>query len=381
MTGPLKFKNGVFTVLQVSDAQDLQYVRRTMLWMLEKAYDRVRPDLILLTGDNTLGNHFRDALPVVSKLTVNTKEKEFRAMQKALAYVLEPIAKRKIPFAMIYGNHDDMNEITKNEQADIYRDYPGCVGLDNPDKSVDVDTYNIPIYSEDGSRAAFNLWMLDSAWTDQKEKRGYCEIKPGTVAWYKKTAAALAAENGGSPVPALLFQHVPLPQTLRLIEECDKAHGTAENKGKYYRLKPDVTGVMGEYPSVCVADAGLFDALKETGDVKAAVFGHDHLNCFEGTVDGIAFIQTASASFRCYGGPIRGARVFRLYEDGRWETEHLDYYTLCGRNPVSALAYLWDADDVWKQKAAVLGALALGAAAGIAAAAIKTNKSIGNLSR
>ena len=58
----LKFHNGVFTVLQVSDAQDLQYVRRTMLWMLGKAYDRVQPDLVLLTGDNPLGNHFRDAM-------------------------------------------------------------------------------------------------------------------------------------------------------------------------------------------------------------------------------------------------------------------------------------------------------------------------------
>ena len=97
----LKFHNGVFTVLQVSDAQDLQYVRRTMLWMLNKAYDRVRPDLVLLTGDNTLGNHFRDAMPVVSHLYVNSKERELSAMQKALAYVLEPIAVRRIPFAMI----------------------------------------------------------------------------------------------------------------------------------------------------------------------------------------------------------------------------------------------------------------------------------------
>ena len=371
MSAPeLKFKNGMFTVLQVSDPQDLQYVRRTMLWMLDRAYDRVKPDLVLLTGDNTLGNHFRDALPLWSRLTVNTKEKEFRAMQKALAWVLEPIARRHIPFAMIYGNHDDMNEIGKAEQAEIYRDYPGCIGL-NDDPAVDVDTYNIPIYSEDGTRVAFNLWMLDSAWTDQTEKRGHCEIKPGTTAWYKKTAKALAAENGGKPVPAILFQHVPLPQTLQLIEECDKPRGTAENKGKYYRLKDDVTGVMGEYPSVCDTDAGLFDAIKETGDVKAVVFGHDHLNCFEGRVDGVDFIQTAAASFRCYGGPVRGARVFRLHEDGRWETEHLDYFHLCGKTPLSALRYLWDADDVWKQKAAVLGILGLGAAAAMACAVMK----------
>ncbi len=367
----LRFKNGVFTVLQVSDPQDLQYVRRTMLWMLNKAYDRVRPDLILLTGDNTLGNHFRDALPVVSRLTVNTKEKEFRAMQKALAYVLEPIAGRGIPFAIIYGNHDDMNEITKEKQAEIYRDYPGCVGLDNPDQTVDVDTYNIPVFSEDGSRVAYNLWMLDSAWTDHAEGRGRCEIKPETTAWYDKTCKALAAENGGSPVPALLFQHVPLRETLRLVEPCGELPGAIKEKGHSYRLIYGVKGEMGEFPSVCDTDAGLFDAIKANGDVKAVVFGHDHLNCFEGNLDGIDFIQTPGASFRCYGSPARGVRVFRLYEDGRYETEHLRYTDLCGKNPVSALRYLWDADDVWKQKAAVLGALALGAAAGAAAYIMK----------
>jgi len=359
----LKFKNGVFTLLQVSDAQDLQYVRRTMLWMLDKAYDRVRPDLILLTGDNTLGNHFRDALPVISRLKVNTKEREFLAMRKALKYVLKPIVERNIPFAMIYGNHDDMNEISKDEQAQIYREYPGCTGLDNPDKSVDCDTYNIPVYSEDGERIAFNLWMLDSAWTDQTQHRGYCEIKPETVEWYNKTSQALKDQNDGRAVPSILFQHVPLPDTLRLIKESENKRGAVEEKGKYYRLNSYAHGVMGEYPNVCGTDSGLFEAVKKNGDVKAVVFGHDHLNCFEGKVDGIDFIQTPAASFRCYGSPVRGVRVFRLFEDGSYKTEHLSYFELCGRNPVSAARYLWDADDMWKAKAASIAVLTLAVSA------------------
>ena len=58
----LKFKNGKFTIIQVSDPQDLQYVRKTMMKMLNEAYDRVKPDLIVFTGDNVLGNHFRYAI-------------------------------------------------------------------------------------------------------------------------------------------------------------------------------------------------------------------------------------------------------------------------------------------------------------------------------
>ena len=80
----LKFKDGKFTILQVSDAQDLQYVRKTMMKMLDKAHDRVKPDLIVLTGDNVLGNHFRDA-KVLTPLFVKTKEAEFKAYLSTLS--------------------------------------------------------------------------------------------------------------------------------------------------------------------------------------------------------------------------------------------------------------------------------------------------------
>ena len=360
MTGEtaLRFRNGAFTVLQVSDTQDLQNPRRAMLWMLNRAYDRVKPDLVLLTGDNILGNHLRDAT-LLSRLTVRTPAQEYRAMKKALSYVLEPLEARGIPFAMIYGNHDDMNAVSKAAQARLFRAYHGCVGLDGEKNGLDCDTYVLQVLSEDGKRAAFRLWMLDSAWTDKEQKRGYCRIKPEAVRWYEAESRALTHENGGVPVPALMFRHVPPIQTLRLIEPCEKTKGAVCENGVYYRLKPGVTGVMGEYPSVTDDEAGLFEAIKRCADVQGVVSGHDHLNCFTATLDGIKLIQTAAASFRCYGGPIRGVRVFRLFEDGRWETEYLSYFDLCGKTPVSALRYFWDADDMVKQKIASLAAVGL----------------------
>ncbi|MCH5197680.1 MAG: metallophosphoesterase [Oscillospiraceae bacterium] len=368
----LNFKNGKFTVLQVSDPQDLQIVRKTMLRMLDTAYDKIQPDLILLTGDNTLGNHFVDAVPVYSRLTVKTKSDELKQMKKALAYVLDPIAKRNIPFAMIYGNHDNMNKVSKDEQADIYRSYKNCIGLDNTDKSVDCDTYNIPIYSEDKSRIAFNIWMLDSAGYDNVKKQGYVHVLPETVAWYKRASAALKEQNGGIPIPSIMFQHIPMRETLKLIEECDKKHGSVLKEGKYYRLKDGVSGVMGEYPSVCSEEIGQFEAMKKAGDIRAVVFGHDHINRFEGNIDGIDFIQTAGASFRSYGSKIRGVRSFTLYEDGSYKTEYFTYFDLCGKAPLSLLRYFKDADELWKARVALAGAALTAAAAGTAVKIIKS---------
>ena len=76
-----------------------------MMKMLDKAYDMVKPDLIVFTGDNVLGNHFRDAR-TLTPLFVKTKEAEFKAMEIAIEKLLRPVEDRKIPFSMIYGNHD-----------------------------------------------------------------------------------------------------------------------------------------------------------------------------------------------------------------------------------------------------------------------------------
>lgn len=359
----LKFKKGKIRIMQVSDPQDLQFVRPTMMRMLNKAYDTLKPDLVVLTGDNILGNHLCDAR-IGSKKVIHDKEGEAGAMKIAIDKIVSPIEKRKIPFAMIYGNHDDMNRLTKDEQADMYREYKFCLGLDDGE-SPDVDTYNLPIYSEDGKQIKFNLWMLDSAWKDKELDKCFCMVKPQTVEWYKKKSAELKEMNGGKPVPSLMFQHIPMAETLELIEECGESDNGAVKgpENKYYKLKSLCKGELKEFPSIVTSGNGQFEAMKESGDIKAVVFGHDHPNCFEGVVDGINFIQTSCASFRCYGGRNRGVRIFDIDEKtGNYETRFYTYKDIVGGGIFNELAYIWDADGMIKQKIALIaGTVAAGA--------------------
>ena len=69
----IKFNNGKLRILQISDAQDLHWVRKTMLLMLENACEQLKPDLIVFTGDNILGNHLRDYRFSSKKKAYNTK--------------------------------------------------------------------------------------------------------------------------------------------------------------------------------------------------------------------------------------------------------------------------------------------------------------------
>ena len=373
-TNAVKFNSsGKLIVMQVSDTQDMKYVRKAMVKMLDNAYDLLKPDLVLFTGDNILGNHLLDAR-IGDRKIASGKAATLQIMKESIHHICAPLEKRKIPFAMIYGNHDDMNAVSKDEQADIYRSYSMCLPMNTRNGRVDCDTYNIPVYSSDGEKVKFNLWMLDSAWHDKFEDKCYTAIKPETVEWYKQTSAKLKEENGGNPVPSLMFAHIPLPEITNLIEQCgpnDTGAVLTEKKG-WCRLRPDIArGTMLDYPCILEESAGLFDAALECGDVKGIVSGHDHVNCFEGKYKGIDFIQTSCASFRCYGGTMRGVRIFEIDERDpeNYMTYFFNYADLCGRGIGAKIRYFWDADELEKTKAAVLAGTAV--AAGIASAVIK----------
>ncbi len=360
----LKFNSdGKFTILQVSDAQDMHIPRRAMFKMLNKIYDKVNPDLIVLTGDNILGNHLNDA-PIGNRQNVKTKKGTLKRMRKALGYLLNPIEKKEIPFAFIYGNHDDKNCVTKNEQAAIYGEYNYCVkyNLDNPD--VDCDTYNIPVYSSESDKIAYNIWMIDSAGADDDGNNGFEYVKPEAIEWYKNKSRALEDENG-EPVMSLMFQHIPVPQTKDLFVECDEKDSAAvkARDGKFYKLDTErASGFAFEYAETTSEDFGQLDAIRERGDVCALVFGHDHLNCFTSEIEGVNIVQTPGASFRCYGNMVsRGVRVFEIDEKDTsvFSTYTISYFDLYGKNFISVLRYIFNADEYEKVKAILVALLAV----------------------
>lgn len=376
-TNEIRFRpDGKLIVMQVSDPQDMKYVRKAMVNMLNKAYDKLRPDLVLFTGDNILGNHLLDAR-FGSRQIASGKAATLQIMKDSIRHITKPLDERKIPFAMIYGNHDDMNAVSKDEQADIYRQSPMCLPMNTRNGKVDCDTYNIPVLSSDGEKVLFNFWMIDCAWYDKKEDKCYQAIKPETVEWYKKTSAELKEKNGGIPVPSLMFAHIPLPQINNLVEQCGQNDiGAVKTHRGWYRLRPDIArGSMGELPCILEDDGGIFDAALECGDVKGIVSGHDHRNCFEGKYKGVDFIQTSCASFRCYGDKTRGVRIFEFDEraPGEYMTYFFNYDELCGRSVAAKARYFWDADELEKKKFAVIAGAATAAtvAAGVAKALVK----------
>ena len=350
-------------ILQISDAQDMHFVRYALPQMINRACDAVQPDLIVLTGDNIHGNHLDE--DYIGRKTDDLSVILLH-MQQALYHVLRPIERRGVPFCMIFGNHDDLNPVSKQEQADLYKDYTCFFGLNDTEPQLDCDTYNVPIYSSEGDAVVFNLWMLDSAGKDDGTGNGFEYVKPEAIEWYKRESDHLKAANGGKPVPSLMFQHVPVPQIRELFIPCGeddpnvvKWRGPDKQPCKLDQERAD--GYADEYPDVCDEDFGQLDAIREQGDVCALVFGHDHANNFTCDLDSVHIVQTPGASFRSYGTErARGVRVFEIGEDDPWnvETYTLSYYDLVGKTPANRVAFFMSADEYDRKRVIVLGAAA-----------------------
>ena len=326
---PLRFrKDGTFRLLQVSDlhlvdpemdddpdpAVPLADEANTY-YVYEQLVERTDPDLIVLTGDNVSGYW---------------QEYTYNYLQKVIGKITGVAAKKNIPLALVFGNHDSELNFHREIQMTLYLEYANCRACYNAEEMYGCGTYNLPILASDGSdRKAFNLWLFDSndypRDADGKFIPEYDYVHPDQIAWYEKTAAKLRQENGGEPLPSILFQHIPVQQEYDCIKTAEApiegVVGFTDGDGKFWYMPDAISGRLRETPCPPAHNhREQFDSWVKTGDIVAAFFGHDHVNDFVVEKDGILLVQTLGAGFWTYGKE-RGGRCIILHED---DPRHID---------------------------------------------------------
>ena len=333
---PLQFgSDGTFRILHLTDIHEVDPAMdddlnpqipinksAETMNVIRRCIELADPDLVVFGGDNISGYW---------------QEFTYDYMYKTIKKIVEPIAEKNIPLAIVFGNHDaeaekDLPFLNKENQISIYSEYANFRGCMNDEDVHGCGNCSLPIYSSDGSRVAWNIWCMDS--NDYLRDENYNVIKHGgygfvhndQIAWYEKCAAQLKAENGGKTVPSILFQHIPVLQEFDLLEEIPKDTPKAvEHDGKYYLPREGalLNGEMGEAPSPPQAHGEQFESWKQTGDIVAAFFGHDHVNTFTMEIDGIRLVQTPGAGYHTYGGK-HGGRLIILDENkpDTYETEN-----------------------------------------------------------
>ncbi len=314
----LKFKDdGTFRIMQFADIQDGMIVKSGTTMFIRDSIEAYEPDLVVLTGDNISGGSCTTNGGALSSIN-------------CFMSIFEDYG---VPVAIVFGNHDTEGLAQKEAQIAMYELYDCFVGCEGEDLTG-CGNYNLPILSSDGSKVAFNLWMIDSLTYNEKvsadcrdgyyenDLGGYACVHKDQIDWYVETSNELRAENGGNVVPSLMFQHIVVPE---IFDALDK-----DADGKWI-LPEGAVGTMNEDPCPPQYTNGQFDAVVNQGDVLAMFFGHDHKNTYVIPHKGVDLVCTPGCGFGSYGDETRGTRIIDLNESdlSTYETEVIkwrDFY-------------------------------------------------------
>lgn len=333
-------KDGKFTVMQIADVQDYGKTNQDAIRVIEAALDKVQPDLVVFTGDQVEG--------YATYFKYGDKEKK---VKQTIDNFLAPLDERGVPFAVVFGNHDQEAGVSKEQQMQYYQAHPTCLAVDEGDAAFGCGTYNLPVTDSSGEKTVFNFYFVDS--NSSAQGGGYDNVHADQIALCKKLSDGLKAENGGMPIPSLLFQHIPVEELYYVLKEVP---ADTPNAKKWYRdLKPgffviDESNMVGgktenfffrEAIASPDINSGQFDSWLEQGDIIGAYFGHDHINNFVGNYQGIDLGYGLGTSYNAYGaGKQGGVRVFELDERNPtvYETYGLQYQELCGDKMLDPIA-------------------------------------------
>lgn len=328
----LQFNNdGSFRIMQIADIQDGTILTPATKKFLKEVVIAAEPDLIVLTGDNISAGSATMLIKAIDKQLV----------KKAIDNYMSIFEEIGVPVAVVFGNHDAEEIVTKEEQMEIYTTYDCCVAVDEGEALYGCGTYNVPIYSsKDAAKVAYNLWMIDSNMYDETNG-GYDYVHQDQLDWYVKTSNELKAQNGGKVVPSMMFQHIIVNEIYDVITEVPAAEKDSyeyveeendDGTKKYYAIKPENLrkGELNEMPCPGTVDGEQFETVLQQGDVVAMFFGHDHKNSFEVEYKGVDLVNTPGAGFGSYGDHGRGVRIIDINENStKYQTsiiKYLDFY-------------------------------------------------------
>ncbi|GLD96376.1 hypothetical protein PINS_up005059 [Pythium insidiosum] len=262
----------------------------TMTQFVNDLLDVEKPDFVVFTGDN-----------------VQTFQADLRevAMDAATAGV----EARKIPYAMVFGNHDDENGFPREEIVRIAMNKPHSYTQRGPSDVDGVGNYELGVQAPAdgpwGKRGAdvFRMYFLDSHGYPDRAKyplvsSTYDWVKASQIEFYKQLSQAHARQN--ATVPAAMFFHIPL------VEYAANA-------------KSRMAGAKNEAVASSAVSTNLFSALVDRGEVKATFVGHDHVNDYCYLREGVQLCYGGGAGMgQAYGGRDfpRRARVIEWSVDG-----------------------------------------------------------------
>ncbi|MBQ7225588.1 MAG: metallophosphoesterase [Clostridia bacterium] len=275
-------EDGSFRVMVLADLHVRSSSDTTELEnRIKRFVDEENPNLVIFTGDNTIGASNEEALRT--------------CLDKMVGYIEE----KQIPWCHVYGNHDREGALSNEKQQAVYESYEYCISKD-VDGVSGVGNYVHGIYNRDGSLGSV-IYFLDSGTSNGTYSYDY--IQADQITWYESTSMLLQEYNGDKAVKGMMAFHIPL------IEN-QYAYNNRDNKDVVYEALGD------RVEPICSStyDTNLFETILARKDVQAIVTGHDHNNTYNYNYYGVKLVSAPTISSLGYtnSDSHEGVRVFDL---------------------------------------------------------------------
>lgn len=295
--------NGNFKIVQFTDVHYKQGVpeSKAAIDLINEVLDAENPDLVVFTGDIIWSK------PVYA----------------GLDEVFAPVIERRIPWAYVFGNHDDEFDVSREDLMEYAMRKPYCVAL-RGDKSIKgIGNYILEVKDTYNRHIKALLYFMDSgSYSRIKGVGAYDWFDRSQIDWYRKQSKAYASKNGGTSYPGLAFFHIPLAEYAYM--KAEKGEGIIGHK--------DETECPGKL------NTGMFAAMRESGDVMGTFVGHDHDNDYIGTYYGIVLAYGRYSGGKTVYNNLgsNGCRVIELTQDKR---EFTSYIRLLGGEKLFPVKY------------------------------------------
>ena len=278
-------------VMQIADLQEIPAISPDTLKLMNAALDREKPDLVVFTGDQIKGYG----------ITFRGGDRK-KKVEDTLHRLLEPVVRRNIPFAPLFGNHDGrwaaltrsrcrFISVMSNALAWTTRHYPAVAPMICP---------FIPTMGK-----KFFLTFISSIHTVARRVAAMRRLIRSRLNGIAQRVTASRRKTTASRFPPLYSSTSPCQSITTCFYRCrTKTPGAVRayrtHKNESYILNPDMVdagGFMRESPAIPDINTGEFDAIAEKGDVMAMFVGHDHINSFVGHYQtSISYTHQAAAS-------------------------------------------------------------------------------------
>ncbi|KAI8388188.1 Metallo-dependent phosphatase-like protein [Radiomyces spectabilis] len=290
--------NGSFKILQLSDlhftndqgkCRDVPATREchgdaTTIAQMEKLLDKEKPNLVVFGGDNIAGDEVSDARAATFKFA-------------------EPVIQRKIPWVAVFGETDDLGDLSREELFEVMRRMPYSMMNRAFLPASGVGNFALQIFSAmNATEHAFTLYFLDSHGYLDSIKRTYMELQQDQMDWLLSTSTSFTKDD--STPNAMIFFHVP-------IWEFHDENGLYDAK-----LGDQRESVSSPEKD----DVAIIQTFQSAGDIKVVACGHDHVNDYCLQRDNLQLCYSGGFGVGGYGaehlGWPRRARLFDLNDNG-----------------------------------------------------------------